>query len=774
MAASASAAAAFHLSDVLEGHSQDVRALVAVNADTFASASRDRKVIIWQRIVPGEPKFVQKSAFAGHEHFVNSLAYAPPSATQPLGLIYSGGSDKMVYAFDPNNTEEAVLSLAGHTDNVCVLAVGDNGDVISGSWDKTAKVWRNGKEVYELKGHAFAVWGVLVLGQDLYATASADKTIKLWNGSKNTATLTGHTDVVRSLVALPGIGFASCSNDGSIRVWNLSGETIAEYHGHTSFVYSLARLSTGEVVSSGEDRTVRVWNESGLLQTLTQPCVSVWCVASIPNGDIVAGGSDGFVRVFSRAAEPIASSSIPSNQVGDVDKNKLPGLEALNVMGTKDGQVKMVRVGNAVEAHQWSASQAQWIKIGEVVDAVGNSRKQVYQGKEYDFVFDVDVYEGAPPLKLPYNNGTNPYQAAQEFIDRNEIGQDFLDQIANFITQNTASVTIGAEAPSQYVDPFTGGSRYVPGGPSGSAAPYSAPAPQPAPAAKPTPSGKMIPMQGYSFFKTINFKAVLTKILQLNGEMEKSMDYSELSINADQERHLEKLIQNIESGKLGGFGAAEFKLLSQIALDWPEQYRFPGIDLMRVTVLYTKFPTQADSDFIGSILRAAGLPVEPSATLSKAQETNAMLAVRTLTNLFAQPDVLPVLYARREDLVSKTRHLIPLLAGNKNVRLAIASLYLNLIVLVGQQPGATLDDAFAVDLLETVSEMLQTETDGEALIRELVALGTLLSISSRRSAAVREAAGLLDVKAAVQGALKRTGQSESKLRQAEQEVLLLL
>jgi hypothetical protein len=38
-----------------------------------------------------------------------------------------------------------------------------------------------------------------------------------------------------------------------------------------------------------------------------------------------------------------------------------------------------------------------------VVDAIGSGRKQIYEGKEYDYVFDVDVQEGVPPLKLPYN-----------------------------------------------------------------------------------------------------------------------------------------------------------------------------------------------------------------------------------------------------------------------------------------------------------------------------------------------------------------------------------
>ncbi|KAJ3061481.1 Ubiquitin homeostasis protein lub1, partial [Quaeritorhiza haematococci] len=69
----------------------------------------------------------------------------------------------------------------------------------------------------------------------------------------------------------------------------------------------------------------------------------------------------------------------------------------------KDGQVIMVRNGTVVEAHQWSSSEARWIKVGEVVDAVGSNRKQVFEGREYDYVFDIEIGEGAPPLKLPFN-----------------------------------------------------------------------------------------------------------------------------------------------------------------------------------------------------------------------------------------------------------------------------------------------------------------------------------------------------------------------------------
>jgi len=75
--------------------------------------------------------------------------------------------------------------------------------------------------------------------------------------------------------------------------------------------------------------------------------------------------------------------------------------------------------------------------------------------KEYDYVFDVEIYENQPPLKLPYNSAQDPWQAAHAFLERNEISQMFLDQVANFIQQQTQGVTLGT-AQNTSSDPFTG------------------------------------------------------------------------------------------------------------------------------------------------------------------------------------------------------------------------------------------------------------------------------------------------------------------------------
>ena len=235
----------------------------------------------------------------------------------------------------------------------------------------------------------------------------------------------------------------------------------------------MSLLSTGELVSCGEDATVKVWKDGILIQTIVHPCVSVWTCVGMVNGDFCTGGSDAIVRVFTRSTERVANDqaiqlfdgAVKANQtpsgmrVGDIDVSKLPNEQSLEIPGQKEDQVMMINEGGVPVAYQWQFGQ--WQKIGSVIDS---SNKKQYQGAEYDYVFDIDVHEGAQPLKLPYNKKDNPYMAAQLFIEQNELPQSYLEEIASFIEKNTEKVVIGAGFGEETMsDPYTGAGRYVPG-----------------------------------------------------------------------------------------------------------------------------------------------------------------------------------------------------------------------------------------------------------------------------------------------------------------------
>lgn len=115
--------------------------------------------------------------------------------------------------------------------------------------------------------------------------------------------------------------------------------------------------------------------------------------------------------------------------------------------------------------HEWA--NGKWNEIGDVIGAAGGTQetsgKTLYNGKEYDFVFSVDVSETEPPLKLPYNRNQDPWVVAQQFIHQNDLPQSYLEQVVDFIIKNSGGAPAANPTSSSYQDPFTGAARYVPG-----------------------------------------------------------------------------------------------------------------------------------------------------------------------------------------------------------------------------------------------------------------------------------------------------------------------
>lgn len=154
---------------------------------------------------------------------------------------------------------------------------------------------------------------------------------------------------------------------------------------------------------------------------------------------------------------------VKTGDLGEIKVDDLPGEEALQKPGKRDGATTMInRGGGRVEVYQWVQIDQRWIKIGDAVgsadstaqgQASASGEKIMYEGKYYDYVFNVDLDDRQ--LKLPYNVNEDPWFAAQAFIHRHELNQIFLDQIAQFIIQNTKGMVIDQQA-SNYFDPFTG------------------------------------------------------------------------------------------------------------------------------------------------------------------------------------------------------------------------------------------------------------------------------------------------------------------------------
>ena len=114
---------------------------------------------------------------------------------------------------------------------VAALGRAADGALLSGGWDKTARVWRGEAPAPEavLRGHDVAVNAVAGLPDGAVATGSGDQTIGVWRGGACVRRMNARAPV-RALCAVGGGRLASGANDGWVRVWDAAtGEQLGEH-----------------------------------------------------------------------------------------------------------------------------------------------------------------------------------------------------------------------------------------------------------------------------------------------------------------------------------------------------------------------------------------------------------------------------------------------------------------------------------------------------------------------------------------------------------------
>ncbi|CAF1237053.1 unnamed protein product [Rotaria sordida] len=770
----------------LYGHEADVRSVSTITEyDGIVSGSRDKTARIWRP--SDKTSYEQRVVLKNHTNFVIATCYVPPSNEFNDGLIITGGNDKKICVYSAKQGTY-LFTLEGHEQTVSSLSYVPQSDLLlSGSWDHTGRVWSLSRKqcIQILRGHSKAVWTIISMGDvtnnsNIILTGAADNIIIGWKNDTQFQTYEGHTSCVRSLAALNSKEFLSCSNDYTIKRWNLnSTQCLQTYEGHTNFVYSISIISSEKFASVSEDRSLRLWsiNTSETKQTIRLPSGTVWSVCSLTNHDVVVGCSDGRIVIFtqdpsrtttneeiSAYEQELASTTIQTKtgDLGEVKIDDLPNEDALKKPGIREGQTTMINKGNGhVEAYQWNMLDQRWMKIGDVVgsadstaqgQASATGEKVMFEGQYYDYVFNVELDDNVP-LKLPYNISDDPWYAAQAFIHRNELNQIFLDQIAQFIITNTKGMVIDQRA-SDFLDPFTGNGRYVPGSisnmdttreqtnddpfiGSGRYVPNTNRREINSNEDPFTGTGRYIPNDSNDQ-STRPLSASQSSVIKTDKDIELTITFPQThyitmtnadimkilgklkdfndNITGDGIRLLDNQIQQINELVNGNTNNLETKIniLFQL-LKWPVDKIFPILDIIRLIILNSnvcKYFFENDiksNEFISQLFTY----IQPE------QSINTMFIFRTLTNLFSNDLGEKYMIKNYNTILPKILICLPL--TKRNTQIALINIILNYCIYSYRSNDQRLSNY----LYECYQEFVDIYLESDGAKRLILGLGTL-------------------------------------------------
>ncbi|KAI4382968.1 hypothetical protein MLD38_008856 [Melastoma candidum] len=281
----------FKLLEVLSGHVGSVSCLVLCG-EFVLSASQGKDIIVWQ-----QPDLRMFTKFGNGDGSVKALVtvgnkvFTAHQDSRIRVWKVSRGSENVFRLVDTLPTTKDYLGKfmkqsnyvqtrrnhkrlwIEHADSISCLAVSNDGQIYSGSWDKTLKVWRISdlKCLESIKAHDDAING-LVSCRGVVYSASADGKIKAWGKEGKTSShllkgiMEGHKDVSFNAVVVSEDGkwVYGGGSDGYVMGWEGSCDStkwtrVCETKAHQMAVLCMC-LMGGEYLCSGSaDRSIGIW-----------------------------------------------------------------------------------------------------------------------------------------------------------------------------------------------------------------------------------------------------------------------------------------------------------------------------------------------------------------------------------------------------------------------------------------------------------------------------------------------------------------------------------
>jgi phospholipase A-2-activating protein len=754
------------------GHSHGITAMLALPDSTkYVTGCKDNHIRIFDASCDNLATKAPIQVLQGHGNAVTSLTLVTlvndKDSSDTMTLLVSGSWDGSAKCWSLD-AGMCVCTMGGHENTVCVQG-------LPPPTSSSSKPSSGGPATYR---------GCLATASAGVAQGNAivDMKLRIWDivlqegGAVQSTlrhTIQDHQGPIRDLCLDPTtLCLASVSNDGTLKLRDSStGKPLNQLvhpgtnEGSPPLILSVAALGNGRFVTGTEDGCVFVWdsavNATTPVHTILHPnCV--WRVASIPNnltGDFMTACHDGQARIFSldgtRLAPPNEIEAFQHAVTEAIEKKqkaaaggggpspeevaKLPDWHTArySMTGKSEGQVQLFRKDAIAIAAQWSMASGTWIEVGEVTGS--NEHAGTIDGVSYDHVFPIEVDVpggGLRNLQIGYNTGENPFVTAQQFIDTNELDQNYLAQIADYIRQRAGETntppTLGM-----------GDATACSGAP---ASAYTAPAA--------VPTYQYLPMKGYRLFESGTDKTPLSKVLGKVREFNENVPQDQKLSSEQCGDLLEGLAQTLSATNRyhsSSISNEELNVIGHILSNWPSSQAFPALDLARMIVLHPDATSRQRTAYWTSLISTV---LERHLSNVDSLEGTAavaipMLSMRLSANAFKG-------FGSNDAIASHLKAILHsatvscAASGNKNVRLSVATIALNasshmLTASSSSSPPSSEDIEALLKLLEAILTQHVATYESEAISRTLLAFGTMLLLPGVAGQSVKAQAASLNL-----------------------------
>lgn len=382
--------------------------------------------------------------------------------------------------------------------------------------------------------------------------------------------------------------------------------------------------------------------------------------------------------------------------------------------GRSEGQVQVFNKNGVAIAAQWSDASQTWIEVGQVMGTSEDGGQ--IDGQQYDHVLPIEMDTtdgGVAKLQLGYNNGENPFVAAQRFIDAHVLPQHHLSEIADYIRQrtgNNSAPTIGMEASAG-----SGGTA--------SMTPVS-----------PALLLDHLPAKGYKSFE-LSAKTGTTALEKMVKKMQEFENADESIMSM-----VQSLVETLGASNryhASKISNEELTAVKKMLSSWPSAQAFPALDLARMSVLHPDASSRQRTNYWNEVIQLA-LQQCNQVTDADGTATMAipMLTLRLFANCFkGGPGSMEAVSGNLESVLTCAESFAQ--SKNKNIRLSVATVLLNTAFFLHSSTGGGYAGLHQ-RVVSIVSVILQSNSyESEAMIRTLVALGTIVLANAEAKGAAK-------------------------------------